>query len=375
MAPRRLQGMSDRAIFDFLLANRSKEGAQKALQMVMEVRPAGWHVGMNAEETKQLCCHAWKNSYQRVCNFVYQDASCKNALFQSHLDQLLKDFPDEMALCDLTTKTLKEQYQFFKDRYIHEKFTSRDCLERFQAVSPVEEWYSHFILDPSIYEASKQKTKAKVDQRRGSVLMIKHPHRVYSQAKSCVKAFCEKYDDLLLINSGVNALKALCAEAFWCLCLVTGRRPYELCVLDIDVEEVEGHPYQVRVSRLAKKKDAERNKPLVFPVLVEAHHVIACLRLLRGIVFEGKGRNKVTPQVSKLPAIKIFGDIGLVKYGILRGLYGQFAYITRDQHGWGKTLCQDLFLQKVRGHESTSVRTQDNYDAICLPIATQMNLQ
>jgi integrase len=369
MAPQRRAGKSDKSILNFLLENKTTDGAQKAVAMITEIRPSKWSSNMTEEETLRVCCHTWKNAYQNISKHILRDSGNKNPCFDKHLEELLMAYPDESILRDVQHFPLERQHRFYRNRYAHDQFTSKKCYEMFKKIAPVQEWFYSFILDRKIYEASKKRVDDEVKRKQVDTLVVDNVDDILQKAAACVRELPARYRDLEGVNSGVKALKNCCYEAFWSLCLLTGRRPHELCDENVVMTAVDGKPYQIMINKLAKKDPFKESKPWVFPVLTRSKHVLQALAVLRGAKFDGKGREGIHARAPKTPATGLFGGSVGVKYGVFRGIYGQCAFHTRHDHGWGITFCRDKFLQLVRGHKGTApIRPQDHYDTLTLNV-------
>lgn len=367
MPVKRTAGKSDQAIYAYLSDHKTVEAAKEAVAMIMEIRTAKWASTMTLEETEEVCCHSWKNSLQKVSKRLLQDAGNANPLFDEHLKSLKERYPEENVLDCIHGLSLELRHRFFKDRDAQTRFSSPECLAAFKEVALLGEWFYAFRLETKIYELSQKRVNKMVTVKRENSVVIKDAHALHAKARDCVNKFPARYGDLKMANAGTNTLKDCCYEAFWALCLLTGRRPKEICSPEVTLELVPDKPYQVMVSNLCKKNPFKDQPPRCLPVLARAQLIIDCLSLLRQADFGGKRQTSIHSKPPIGPAIALFGDERLAKYNILRGMYGQLAFLTRDCHRWGTTFVADHFLTLVRGHEANGViRSQDHYDAITL---------
>lgn len=299
------------------------------------------------------------NIMTKVRNLFREDESNRRAGYQDDLMDLIQGLPrdhaDRAFLMNHLGSNLAEQ-----EKQRRKQLTDAETHQKWKALKLYDDWFYDWATPDDVKRkvATKQADSKETKELDAPVIPKKERREWYDVAIGVLEALLKRVADPRL---GPNGLVAALNEALLALCLMTGRRPEELVgETRTELTRVEGHPLQLRASRLAKKRGSE--VPHVFPVLIDASIIITALRVIRSTPLKRKGMEAEYLNASRSTTrnsymTKLFGE--KASYTTIRGVYTRLAFEDRKKSGFYPNAGFDKFVQKALGH--TTVATGQPY--------------
>lgn len=293
----------------------------------------------------------------KVRKMLRQDETNRRTGYQDEVMALIQGLPREHPDRDFLIKHLGSSLaDQEKHRHDRKAISDPKIHEQWKAINLYEDWFYEWKLPDEVKRRLSTHHTTSRDTREMDAPVITR-----SEMRQWYDTSLRVLEDLLkrVGNPSIksNDLVVALTEALLGICIMTGRRPEELVgKTRTELTRVEGHPLQLRASRLAKKRGTE--EPHVFPVLIDGSIVITALRVIRSTPLNRKGQEaeylKASQSNTRNKHMKrLFGE--KATYTTMRGVYARLAFEDRKNSNFHPTAGFDKFVQLALGHTSLDV--------------------
>jgi integrase len=286
-----------------------------------------------------------------------QDESNRRTGYQDEVMALIQTLPREHPDRDFLIKHLGSSLpDQEKHRHLKNAISDTDIHQQWKSMKLYDDWFYRWAPPEEVKRrlSTHHTTSQSTREMDAPVIPRSEMRQWYDTSLRVLEDLLKRVGNP---NIKANDLVVALIEALLALCLMTGRRPEELAgETRSELTRVEGHPLQLRASRLAKKRGSEQ--PHVFPVLIDASIIVTALRIIRSTPLKRKGQEaeylKASQSNTRTKHMKrLFGE--KATYTTVRGVYTKLAFEDRKKSGFYPSAGYDRFAQLALGHTNMDV--------------------